>query len=108
MDRAAADVDETPDTDRLGRRVERRKRIDDDVIRAEHRVDDMVAAGDGVAESVDVAGISEAAIRIVLKVTLIADHGPCIVARCAESAQDMAADEAAGSDHCNFHGRIVS
>jgi hypothetical protein len=55
------------DADGFSRRVERRQRVDNDVIRAEHRVDDVLAAGDGVAESVDVAGISDAMIRIVLE-----------------------------------------
>jgi hypothetical protein len=38
----------------------------------------------------------------------IPHDGSCIGARCAESAQNVAADEAAGSDHCDLHRSIVS
>jgi hypothetical protein len=103
VDRAAAHVHETPDADSLGRRIERRQRAEDDVVRAEHRVDDVLAASDRVAERVNVTGIGDATIRVVLKDTGIAHHRSRVIARGAQPPQDMSADEAAGSDHCDLH-----
>jgi hypothetical protein len=42
--------------------------------------------GDGVAESVDVAGISDAMIRIVLEVMAIPHDGSCIARKCREAS----------------------